>query len=76
MIDVQGFGKECEMKTDQLCRQMRYAVLVVLLIFSSCATTIPPVVEMEVSPITDAMEPTLRTRLEALVETAYQCRTA
>ena len=29
-----------------------------------------PVVEIEVSPITDAMEPTLRTRLEALIETA------
>lgn len=28
-----------------------------------------PVVEIEVPPITDAMEPTLRTRLEALVET-------
>ncbi len=29
-----------------------------------------PVVEIEVPPITDAFEPTLRTRLEALVETA------
>ena len=28
-----------------------------------------PVVEIEVPPITDAVEPTLRTRLEALVET-------
>jgi hypothetical protein len=28
-----------------------------------------PVLEMEVSPVTDAMNPTLRTRLEALVET-------
>jgi benzoyl-CoA reductase/2-hydroxyglutaryl-CoA dehydratase subunit BcrC/BadD/HgdB len=28
-----------------------------------------PVVEIEVPPITDALEPTLRTRLEALVET-------
>jgi benzoyl-CoA reductase/2-hydroxyglutaryl-CoA dehydratase subunit BcrC/BadD/HgdB len=28
-----------------------------------------PVVEIEVPPVTDAMEPTLRTRLEALVET-------
>ena len=29
-----------------------------------------PVVEIEVPPVTDAMEPNLRTRLEALVETA------
>ena len=28
-----------------------------------------PVVEMEVPPVTDALEPGLRTRLEALVET-------
>jgi benzoyl-CoA reductase/2-hydroxyglutaryl-CoA dehydratase subunit BcrC/BadD/HgdB len=28
-----------------------------------------PVVEIEVPPVTDAMEPTLRTRLEALIET-------
>jgi hypothetical protein len=28
-----------------------------------------PVVEIEVPPITDALEPSLRTRLEALVET-------
>ena len=28
-----------------------------------------PVLELEVPPITDAMEPALRTRLEALVET-------
>jgi benzoyl-CoA reductase/2-hydroxyglutaryl-CoA dehydratase subunit BcrC/BadD/HgdB len=33
-----------------------------------------PVVEIEVAPISDAMEPTLRTRLEALVETVRQCR--
>ena len=33
-----------------------------------------PVLEMEVPPITDAMEPTLRTRLEALVETVMQRR--
>ena len=35
-----------------------------------------PVVEIEVPPITDAMEPTLRTRLEALVEMARQRRAA
>ncbi|MFC1597020.1 2-hydroxyacyl-CoA dehydratase [Planctomycetota bacterium] len=29
-----------------------------------------PVVEMEVPPVTDSLEPTLRTRLEALIETA------
>ena len=29
-----------------------------------------PTVEIEVPPITDALEPSLRTRLEALVETA------
>jgi hypothetical protein len=28
-----------------------------------------PVLEVEVPPISDALEPTLRTRLEALVET-------
>jgi benzoyl-CoA reductase/2-hydroxyglutaryl-CoA dehydratase subunit BcrC/BadD/HgdB len=33
-----------------------------------------PVVEIEVPPITDAIEPTLRTRLEALVETVKQVR--
>lgn len=33
-----------------------------------------PVVEIEVPPITDSMEPTLRTRLEALVETVTQQR--
>ena len=33
-----------------------------------------PVVELEVPPITDAMEPTLRTRLEALVETVRERR--
>jgi len=33
-----------------------------------------PVVEIEVAPISDAMEPSLRTRLEALVETVRQCR--
>ena len=31
-----------------------------------------PVVEIEVPPVTDAMEPTLRTRLEALVETVRE----
>ena len=34
-----------------------------------------PVLEIEVPPITDAMEPTLRTRLEALVETVRNRRT-
>ncbi|MBN2023398.1 MAG: 2-hydroxyacyl-CoA dehydratase [Pirellulales bacterium] len=34
-----------------------------------------PVVEVEVPPLTDAMEPTLRTRLEALVETVRDGRT-
>lgn len=34
-----------------------------------------PVVEMEVPPVTDAMRPTLRTRLEALVETVKGRRT-
>jgi benzoyl-CoA reductase/2-hydroxyglutaryl-CoA dehydratase subunit BcrC/BadD/HgdB len=33
-----------------------------------------PVLELEVPPITDAMQPTLRTRLEALVETVTQGR--
>ena len=33
-----------------------------------------PVLEMEVPPITDSMEPTIRTRLEALVETVLQRR--
>jgi benzoyl-CoA reductase/2-hydroxyglutaryl-CoA dehydratase subunit BcrC/BadD/HgdB len=33
-----------------------------------------PVLEIEVPPITDAMEPTLRTRLEALVETVKERR--
>jgi len=33
-----------------------------------------PVVEIEVAPISDAMQPTLRTRLEALVETVRQSR--
>ncbi len=33
-----------------------------------------PVVEIEVAPLSDAMEPTLTTRLEALVETVRQCR--
>jgi len=33
-----------------------------------------PVVEIEVAPISDAMEPSLRTRLEALVETVHQCK--
>jgi len=33
-----------------------------------------PVVEIEVPPITDAIEPTLRTRLEALIETASSRR--
>jgi len=33
-----------------------------------------PVVEIEVAPISDAMEPSLRTRLEALVETVRQSR--
>jgi benzoyl-CoA reductase/2-hydroxyglutaryl-CoA dehydratase subunit BcrC/BadD/HgdB len=31
-----------------------------------------PVMEMEVPPITDALEPTLRTRLEALIETVKE----
>jgi hypothetical protein len=34
-----------------------------------------PLVEIEVPPITDALEPGLRTRLEALVETVKQGRT-
>lgn len=34
-----------------------------------------PVLEIEVPPIADAMEPTLRTRLEALVETVRENRT-
>jgi len=34
-----------------------------------------PVLEVEVPPITDALEPALRTRLEALLETARQQRT-
>jgi hypothetical protein len=34
-----------------------------------------PVVEIEVPPITDSLEPSLRTRLEALVETAVDKRT-
>ena len=33
-----------------------------------------PVAEIEVPPITDALEPTLRTRLEALIETATEKR--
>jgi hypothetical protein len=33
-----------------------------------------PVIEIEVPPITDALEPTLRTRLEALVETVKENR--
>jgi benzoyl-CoA reductase/2-hydroxyglutaryl-CoA dehydratase subunit BcrC/BadD/HgdB len=33
-----------------------------------------PVLEIEVPPITDAMEPTLRTRLEALIETVKEQR--
>ena len=33
-----------------------------------------PVLEIEVPPVTDAMEPTLRTRLEALVETVREQR--
>jgi benzoyl-CoA reductase/2-hydroxyglutaryl-CoA dehydratase subunit BcrC/BadD/HgdB len=33
-----------------------------------------PVVEIEVPPVTDSMEPTLRTRLEALIETVWQRR--
>lgn len=33
-----------------------------------------PVLEMEVPPVTDSMRPTLRTRLEALVETAKERR--
>ena len=33
-----------------------------------------PVVEIEVPPVTDSMEPTLRTRLEALVETVRNGR--
>ena len=35
-----------------------------------------PVVEIEVPPITDALEPSLRTRLEALVETVRHRQTA
>jgi hypothetical protein len=31
-----------------------------------------PVLEIEAPPITDAMEPTLRTRLEALIETVRE----
>lgn len=38
------------------------------------AETGVPVVELEVPPITDPMEPTLRTRLEALVETTTHRR--
>jgi benzoyl-CoA reductase/2-hydroxyglutaryl-CoA dehydratase subunit BcrC/BadD/HgdB len=34
-----------------------------------------PALQMEVPPITDSMEPTLRTRLEALVETVREGRT-
>ncbi len=33
-----------------------------------------PVVEIEVPPVTDALEPTLRTRLEALVETVRSAK--
>jgi benzoyl-CoA reductase/2-hydroxyglutaryl-CoA dehydratase subunit BcrC/BadD/HgdB len=33
-----------------------------------------PVLEMEVSPVTDAMNPTLQTRLEALIETVQARR--
>jgi hypothetical protein len=33
-----------------------------------------PMIEIEVPPITDAMEPTLRTRLEALIETVNERR--
>jgi len=33
-----------------------------------------PVVEIEVPPITDSIEPTLRTRLEALIETVVENR--
>jgi benzoyl-CoA reductase/2-hydroxyglutaryl-CoA dehydratase subunit BcrC/BadD/HgdB len=33
-----------------------------------------PVLEIEVPPITDSMEPTLRTRLEALIETVINRR--
>ena len=33
-----------------------------------------PLLEIEVASITDAMEPALCTRLEALVETVRQCR--
>jgi hypothetical protein len=33
-----------------------------------------PVVELEVPPLADTMEPSLRTRLEALVETAIRRR--
>jgi benzoyl-CoA reductase/2-hydroxyglutaryl-CoA dehydratase subunit BcrC/BadD/HgdB len=33
-----------------------------------------PVLEIEVPPITDSIEPTLRTRLEALVEIVRQGR--
>jgi benzoyl-CoA reductase/2-hydroxyglutaryl-CoA dehydratase subunit BcrC/BadD/HgdB len=40
------------------------------------ATIDIPVVEIEVPPITNAMEPTLRTRLEALVETVRGRREA
>ena len=35
-----------------------------------------PIVEIEVPPITDALEPALRTRLEALVESVRQRRAA
>ena len=33
-----------------------------------------PVVEIEVPPITDSLEPSLRTRLEALIETVRSNR--
>jgi len=33
-----------------------------------------PVIEIEVPPLTDAIEPTLRSRLEALIETVLEKR--
>ena len=33
-----------------------------------------PVLEIEVPPVTDAIEPALRTRLEAMLETARERR--
>ena len=72
---------------DEICRYAAEAVVISRIPGAShCATEATviadvvrtqigiPVLEIETPPITDSMEPTLRTRLEALVETVRSRR--